>query len=402
MNLLILSYYFPPDLSAGSFRCKALVAALVARLPAGSTITVLTTAPNRYGSSAAGGSHRLSETSEGPVTLRVIRMQIPPHHNRLVLQVRGFISYGFQVLGWLKQHYRQGLRFDLVFATSSRLQTGFLGAVVARRYRLRFFLELRDLFVENLHEIFPPMKRLVLLPIFRAMERWTLRQAGRLSVVSPAFADHYAKLYPQLPILVIENGIDAEFVTTPFAKPAPAVGVPVQICYAGNIGEGQGLERILPGLARARLFSHQFLIIGDGGRGLALAEATQQLPNVQFLPPLPRQELLAHYRAADILFLHLNDYESFKSVIPSKIFEYAATGKPIIAGVAGVAAKIVRQLPGATVFEPCNLAAGLKAIDLTSQQLHNHRETRADFIFRYDRARLMNLLAEAVVSAAAE
>jgi len=31
---------------------------------------------------------------------------------------------------------------------------------------------------------------------------------------------------------------------------------------------------------------------------------------------------------ADVLFLHLNAYKAFEKVLPSKIFEYAATGRP--------------------------------------------------------------------------
>ncbi|MCX8500186.1 MAG: glycosyltransferase family 4 protein [Alphaproteobacteria bacterium] len=396
MNLLILSYYFPPDLSAGAFRTGALVTALGSRLPAGSTVTVLTTEPNRYGRTADQPAEHSVQTGDGLVTIKVVRFRVAPHKNRLLLQVKGFFGYSLQVLRWLRQQNRAGSRFDRVFATSSRLQTGFLGAVVARLYQLRFFLELRDLFVENLQEIFPPMQRFFLLPIFRAMESWTVGRAERLVVVSPAFAAHYSKPYPRLPILTIENGVDPEFLAADFAKQPPPVGSPIQVLYAGNIGEGQGLERILPKLARARLFSHQFLIIGDGGRGLALAEAVQQLPNVRFLPPLPRSELHLYYRTADILFLHLNDYESFKSVIPSKIFEYAATGKPIVAGVAGISATILRGVPGAVVFEPCNLEGGLKAIDLTSRALHDYRGARAAFLARYDRGSLIARLADVV------
>ena len=47
--------------------------------------------------------------------------------------------------------------------------------------------------------------------------------------------------------------------------------------------------------------------------------------------------------STDVLFLHLNDYSAFRKVIPSKIFEYAATGKPIVAGVSGYAAEFLRH-----------------------------------------------------------
>ena len=59
--------------------------------------------------------------------------------------------------------------------------------------------------------------------------------------------------------------------------------------------------------------------------------------NIELLDAVDRSELIDIYAKADILFLHLNDFLSFRKVLPSKIFEYAASGKPIIAGVAGCA-----------------------------------------------------------------
>ncbi len=48
MRLLVVSFYYSPDLAAGSFRATALVAALRERAPPGTHIDVVTTLPNRY------------------------------------------------------------------------------------------------------------------------------------------------------------------------------------------------------------------------------------------------------------------------------------------------------------------------------------------------------------------
>ena len=56
---------------------------------------------------------------------------------------------------------------------------------------------------------------------------------------------------------------------------------------------------------------------------------------------------------ADILFLHLNNHEAFKKVLPSKIFEYASTGKPILAGVGGFAKSFLNnEVPNSYIFNP--------------------------------------------------
>ena len=50
MNLVLLSYNYPPDLSAGSFRSKALVDQLSKDLRSDEKLFVITTQPNRYDS----------------------------------------------------------------------------------------------------------------------------------------------------------------------------------------------------------------------------------------------------------------------------------------------------------------------------------------------------------------
>ena len=48
MKVLVVTFYYEPDLSAGSFRTTALVAAMRQRAPPGTHIDVITTLPNRY------------------------------------------------------------------------------------------------------------------------------------------------------------------------------------------------------------------------------------------------------------------------------------------------------------------------------------------------------------------
>ena len=65
------------------------------------------------------------------------------------------------------------------------------------------------------------------------------------------------------------------------------------------------------------------------------------------MPPVKREKLFKYYKDADILFLHLNDIP----VLLSKIFEYTALRRPIVAGLGGYSAKfIVYNVPYVTIF----------------------------------------------------
>ena len=97
----------------------------------------------------------------------------------------------------------------------------------------------------------------------------------------------------------------------------------------------------------------------------------------------------------DILFLHLNDNEAFKKIIPSKIFELSCFNKPILAGVSGYAAEFIRsEIPDTIVFEPCDGRDMLDKI-LTINYVV---KTRSEFLEKYQREKLDKQLAESIIS----
>jgi hypothetical protein len=73
----------------------------------------------------------------------------------------------------------------------------------------------------------------------------------------------------------------------------------------------------------------------------------------------------------------------FRSVLPSKIFEYGALGKPIWAGVSGYAADFLRsEVTNAAVFVPCDANDAMRAFD----RLTLGFTPRSDFIAKHARS----------------
>lgn len=383
MRLLFLSFYFRPDLSAGSFRATALAEALDDALAPSGALHVVTTQPNRYKSfrEAAPSQERSGRTT-------VVRLPVGSHSGGLADQSVAFASFSLRAL-WRAL----ATPSDAVLATSSRLFTAFLGAVVARIKRIPLYLDIRDIFVESIEQLLPALVRPVAMPVLRAIERFTIRSARKVNLVSEGFRDYFEERYPGVEFGYIPNGVDREFLEAS-AGSQPASGRKT-ILYAGNIGEGQGLHRIVPQLARAVADEFDVVVVGDGGRREALGQAVAGLTNVRILPPVKRAELKALYDAASVLFLHLNDMPAFRRVLPSKVFEYAATGKPILAGLAGYPARFVAgQIANAQVFEPCDGTACVRALHRLAPELTDRRE----FVERFSRERLSVALARDVVA----
>lgn len=389
MKVLFVTFYFPPDLSAGSFRATALVDALLERGPRDIQIDVLTTVPNRYHTF----THEVSELERRP-GLEIRRIALPRHHNDIPGQARAFAAFARAVM-----RRAAGSRYDLVFATSSRLMTAALAAAAARRTGAPLYLDLRDIFVDTINDVLPTGLGWPVRLLFDRVERWTIGQATRVNLVSRGFEGYFRRRYPGRAFGFITNGIDDEFATVASSVAPDARSGVASIVYAGNIGDGQALHRILPALARRLAGRARFIVVGDGSRKAALAAAVAHLGNVELRPPMARTGLLEVYREADVLFLHLGALPAFEKVLPSKLFEYAALGKPILAGVSGHAADFIRaEIDNAGVFRPLDVAGAVQALE----SLALTTAPRPGFVAKFARARLSRELADDILGVAAE
>ncbi|SDK74374.1 Glycosyltransferase involved in cell wall bisynthesis [Franzmannia pantelleriensis] len=365
MRILFLSFYYPPDLSAGSFRASSLVKALLERLPETAHIEVITTSPNRYLSFSQAAKDGVPAYEQHP-GLTIHRVALPEHQSGMRDQSRAFYAYAREAL-----RISRGHSYDMVYATSSRLMTASLGAWLSRRLKAPLYLDIRDIFVDTLKDVLPSRVSWLAKPIFGRIEKWTLRQAKGVNLVSEGFLEYFEPRYPGRRFSLYTNGIDEEFLRAAPITTSCREQKPLSVVYAGNMGEGQGLHEIVPELAKRLEGRAHFILIGDGGRRphLEAALAKAHCTNVEVRDPVPRDQLIKLYQQADVLFLHLNDYPAFRKVLPSKLFEYGALGKPILAGVSGYAARFIeKHLDNAQVFPPCDVDRGESAFTALSPE----------------------------------
>ena len=400
MKVLIVSFYYRPDLCAGSFRATSLVNALEKTLPPNAEIEVLTTMPNRY------QTYELkAENVEVDDRVTIRRFPIPSHKSGMLDQARSFLSFAKHVSGYCKN-----LEVNFIVATSSRLMTAALGAYISKKKSIGLYLDIRDIFVDTMDNILPKAKFFVLKPIMNLIESYTMKSAVKINLVSKGFEPYFLERYPKQRYSFFTNGIDDEFISiekqdqlsTCDVKDSaqdtqPSDTGPLTVLYAGNIGEGQGLHEIVPKVAKMMKRELIFRIIGDGGKKDKLIEEIRKFDctNVEILKPMDRKSLIEEYLCADVLFLHLNAYDAFLKVLPSKIFEYAALGKPVWAGVAGFSSQFIqKEVQNAAVFEPCNAEQALSSF----RTLEIKTEERIDFNNEFSRKAIMKAMANDITS----
>ena len=106
MKILILSYYFPPDLSAGSFRSRSIADELIKKKYSKHTVDILTTLPNRYEEYDI----KAKKTEKLSKNITVFRFQTNNGKSNLIYQSVNFVKYCLQVFNHIKHN-----QYDIMF-----------------------------------------------------------------------------------------------------------------------------------------------------------------------------------------------------------------------------------------------------------------------------------------------
>ena len=144
MKIIFFTFYYPPDLCAGSFRSVSLAHELSKKLNNGDELHIITTHPNRY------ASHKVKAKDleiDGKITIH--RVAVPEHKSGMLSQVRTFSVYFLSAYRLSKK-----LNPNFLIGTTSRLMTGILTGMSARKLGCRYFIDLRDIFSEAISDLF--------------------------------------------------------------------------------------------------------------------------------------------------------------------------------------------------------------------------------------------------------
>lgn len=343
VNLLFLTDNFPPERNAPAIRTYEHAKVWVRE---GHRVTVVTSAPNfPEGRVFDGYANRLvqREVMDGIEVVRVWTY---------ITANEGFLKRTLDYVSFMASAAIRSVvleRPDVVVATSPQFFTALGGWLVAGLKRRPFVFELRDLWPETIVAVGAVRNR----PVLKALDRlagFLYRRADLMVPVTHSFAAHLRQRgIPEDRIAVVTNGVDPESIARERDRATirRRYGLPENAFVAGYVGTHglcHGLDTIVDAAGLAREYADlHFLLVGSGAGKKRLLErlAREGLPNVTALDAVPRQDALDLLSAADAAMVLLKDDPVFRTVIPSKIFEAMALGKPIVLGVRGESRDIV-------------------------------------------------------------
>lgn len=259
-------------------------------------------------------------------------------------------------------------RPDVVVATSPQLLCAGAGALLARRFRAPFVMEVRDLWPESLVAVGASNQQSPMVHGLETIARRLYASANHIVTVTEAQrAAIVAGGYPAAQATVIPNGVDEEFLSrgAEIAEPRDDSFV---VTYIGTLGMAHHLETLLEAAHRLRHDrSFRFRLVGEGARRNVLqAQALQMgLDNVEFVGERPREEVARWIAESGACLVLLRKTEVFTTVVPSKMLEIMAVGRPIVLGVQGEASALLERAGAGIAIEPENtgqLVAALQSL----------------------------------------
>jgi glycosyltransferase involved in cell wall biosynthesis len=368
MRILFLSHYFPPEVNAPASRTYD---HCVAWVRAGHEVTVVTCAPNHpKGLLYDGyGNHWFQrEIKDGIHVIRVWTYLSP--NEGFVRRTSNYLSYLFAVFIGVPRLPEA----DVVVSTSPQFFAGLAGYFVSRLKRIPWVLEIRDLWPESIAAV-GAIKSRAIIRFLERVESYAYRHADCIVPVTDAFQRHMTtRGIGQEKIQVIKNGVNlALFRRTPRSEPlARELGVDGRFvaAYVGTHGMAHHLETILEAAAIVRSPEIVFLLVGDGAERCRLVAKRDAmgLKNVLMLDQLPKERMPALWSIADVSLVLLKKSDTFKTVIPSKIFESLAMEVPVVLGVEGEAQGIVERAGAGVCIEPENAVQLSEAVTHLSVQ----------------------------------
>jgi colanic acid biosynthesis glycosyl transferase WcaI len=314
----------------------------------GHDVTVICSAPNFPEGKVFQGYEnkwRFVETMEGIKVVRVKTFIVP--NQGFTLRILDYMSY--MVSAFFFSLFEN--KPDVVISTSPHIFVSVAGVIYSLIKRVPHVMEVRDLWPASIVAVVGDGSRGLSYRLLEKIELWLYKKSTRIISLTQSFVvDMLERGVPQKKIDIVVNGANLELFS-PRPKDAKIerefkLQNRFVIGYLGTLGLAHGLKNVIN---TARLFRNEkvvFFFVGVGAAKKQLQEMVvkEQLDNVIFVDRQEKEAMPDFLSVCDVSLIHLKNADVFKTVIPSKIFEAAAMGLPVLfVGPKGEGSDIVEK-----------------------------------------------------------
>lgn len=277
------------------------------------------------------GQQSLSQHEQG---VKYVWLQTPPYQGNGAGRVKNMLAFLQAVTRWQPEPGTP--HPDVIIGSSPHLFSGLAAYLLARRYRVPFVLEIRDIWPKSMTELLGVSPQHPFILTLSALEKFLYQRADLIVGVLQGVGRHASRVAGHsVPFLWLPNGVNLKHYPAEITEPQSNIGT-FSVMYTGAHGVPNSLDTALEA---ARLLQDggqdhiQFTFVGDGVSKAGMMAWTQQhqLRNVQFADPVPKQEIPYILAQADALLLLQRDVTLYRDGIsPNKLFDYFAAAKPVL------------------------------------------------------------------------
>lgn len=347
MRILVLHQHFYPETVGTSTRAVEIVEYLVQQ---GHDVTVVAGIPSHPSTMRSGEVSRRQPSFENFRGAKLYRVWTYGTSKPDTFLRRMAAYASFMMMGFLRALVLRG-PFDVLVAVSP-LPNGIagLGLSYLRGWPLMF--DVCDIWPDCAIAV-DMLRNPMLIALAKWAEKRVYTRARRIGVVTRGFIDNLvAKGVPREKIRLLPDWVDPDIydsskIDRESVRREYALEGRFVISFLGNFGLIMGLETILETARIVRDTDPDvlFLFVGKGVAQPMMEEKIAQwkLTNVRILPYQPRAKVPALLAASDALIVTYMKNDITLITVPSKIYEYMSSARPIVAGVAGVIEEILTE-----------------------------------------------------------
>jgi glycosyltransferase involved in cell wall biosynthesis len=317
MRILIISYFFPPYNTIGSVRIGKIAKYFHEH---GHDVRVIT-ADKQYLSGPLKPNLEI-EIPKEKISYTKWLLFTNFHKNSRNGHIR-WLPFSYKEASKLLQNWKPDLIYASALPTVSLITTH----MIARKYRIPWVAELRDLWVDNHIIQYSSLRK-----IFETwLEAKVLSSAQAFVTVSEPLADVLRKKFNK-PTAVVLNGFDPGDYPSEIEEHK---GEGLSIVYTGSLYHGKrDPSPLFKAVKKLGPLSSKIIISYYGPDFLLfkkIAENHQVENLVSVFSTIPYQAALKSQMEADILLLLLWNHPQERGVYTGKIFEYIGARRPILA-----------------------------------------------------------------------
>jgi glycosyltransferase involved in cell wall biosynthesis len=404
-RVVVVSQQFPPDTSGHASRMKDMTANLG---DVGWDIDVLAPPPSFPHGEFDRQWYRTRERTVEDVTVRRLWSWQPTESDPgAVSRLAYYITFALHATLWLAFNAR---RYDVVVTTTPPIFTGLAGFLPSLAGTW-WVVDVRDLWIDASVSLGFIGEGGILERTSRAFQRHVLRTGDTVAVTTEMLGDTLCEQYSAAlaeKMVVVPNGVDmSRFGATDHEPTADGESVAepagdgdddrAVIVYVGNVGHAQDLESCVRAMNSTS--SDAVLRLVGGGdtvprlRRIVREEGLED--RVEFVDPVPREEIPSVLSEADIGIAPLVDDEELAYAMPTKVYEYLGCGLPVVVTGRGELERFVRKSGGGVHVDndPAEIAAAFDRLIgddalRTDMASNGHEYVRN----RYDRGRIARRL----------